>query len=506
MPQTGVYLKRIVMRKLDKLVLGAFWGPFVVTFAVTEFIFLTRFILLYFDEIAGRDVGLDVYGRLFFYFSLMVVPVSMPLAVLLSSLMCFGNLGEFSELTAVKSAGISISRVIRPVAIVIFFITGFILWFNNTIQPWANLKGYSMLWDIKTTKATLAFKEGIFNDDLPNFSIKVSKKYADGSLKNVIIYNHSGNNGNRAVTIADSARTYMILDGKYLVFELFNGADYVEDVDKTSPNLNTTDFAKNAFRHKKEYINMRAFKMNPTDEEQFKNHAIMKSLGELRKDGDSLKANYDLAMKGMLQMAPQYYSYHLQPQSEVAKKMSRKWVDSLVTAREKAFYGTKNVRPDQLTNALNSAKSRFTAIETDELLMYDRRKNIYKNDLEWNHKFTSAISCLVMFLIGAPLGSIIKKGGFGLPVLVAIIFFILMYVLTIQGDKYAKEGTMWVPLGAWMSNLVLFGFGVYFMIKALNDSRLFEADVYRIAFNRWKEKFEAWRETAPVIGKKRELS
>ncbi|MBO9639529.1 MAG: LptF/LptG family permease, partial [Siphonobacter aquaeclarae] len=153
-----------------------------------------------------------------------------------------------------------------------------------------------------------------------------------------------------------------------------------------------------------------------------------------------------------------------------------------------------------------SAKSRFTAIETDELLMYDRRKNIYKNDLEWNHKFTSAISCLVMFLIGAPLGSIIKKGGFGLPVLVAIIFFILMYVLTIQGDKYAKEGTMWVPLGAWMSNLVLFGFGVYFMIKALNDSRLFEADVYRIAFNRWKEKFEAWRETAPVIGKKRELS
>ncbi|PKK38307.1 hypothetical protein BWI96_00495 [Siphonobacter sp. SORGH_AS_0500] len=487
------------MRKLDKLVLKAFWGPFIVTFAVTEFIFLTRFILLYFDEIAGRDVGLDVYGRLFFFFSLMVVPVSMPLAVLLSSLMCFGNLGEFSELTAVKSAGISLGRVIRPVAVVMLFITGFILWFNNTVQPWANLKGYSLLWDIKTTKATLSFKEGVFNNDLPGYSIKVSKNYENGSLKNVLIYDHAESNGNRHVTIADSARTYTILDGGYLVFELFNATDYVEDVDKSSGDGNTTDFAKNAFKHTKKYINMRSFQMTKTDEDQFKNHAIMKSISQLSMDGDSLKNNYELAIKGLVSMARQYYSYHLQPLSETAQKMPNRWVDSLITAREKLPL----VKSTDITaSALSSAKSRLTSIETDDLLMYDRRKNIYKNELEWNHKFTTAISCLVMFLIGAPLGSIIKKGGFGLPVLVAIVFFILMYVLTIQGDKYAKEGTMWVPLAAWMSNLVLFGFGIYFLMKALNDSRLFEADVYSIAFNRLKEKVMNWKSQTTLFKKK----
>ncbi|OZI08548.1 permease [Siphonobacter sp. BAB-5385] len=490
------------MRKLDKLVLKAFWGPFLVTFAVTEFIFLTRFILLYFDEIAGRDVGFDVYGRLFFYFGLMVVPVSMPLAVLLSSLMCFGNLGEFSELTAVKSAGISVGRVIRPISVVIVFITGFILWFNNTIQPWANLKGYSLLWDIKTTKATLSFKEGVFNNDLPGYSIKISKKYADGSLKNVLIYDHAENSGNRHVTVADSARTYTILGGTYLVFELFKGVDYVEDVDKSSGDGNTSDFAKNSFSHTKKFINMRSFKMTPTDEDQFKNHAIMKSIRQLSDDGDSLRRNYQLAVKSMVTMASQYYSYHFQTLGEGAKKMPTTWVDSLITAREKLPATLQN--SDLTASALSSAKSRLTSIETDDLLMYDRRKTMYKNDLEWNHKFTTAISCLVMFLIGAPLGAIIKKGGFGLPVLVAIIFFILMYVLTIQGDKYAKEGTMWVPLAAWMSNLVLLGFGIYFLTKALNDSRLFEADVYRITLNRLKERFMAWREKTPLFKKKSE--
>ncbi|MFT4033733.1 MAG: LptF/LptG family permease [Siphonobacter sp.] len=477
------------MKKLDKLVLKAFWGPFIVTFAVTEFIFLTRFILLYFDEIAGRDVGLDVYGRLFFFFSLMVVPVSMPLAMLLSSLMCFGNLGEFSELTAVKSAGISIGRAIRPVAFAAIFITGFILWFNNTVQPWANLKGYSLLWDIKTTKATLSFKEGIFNDDLPGYSIKVSKKYADGSLKNVLIYDHSDNSGNKHVTVADSARTYTILGGQYLVFELFNGLDYVEDADKSVPNINTTDFVKNSFTHTKKFINMRAFNMNRTDEEQFKNHAIMKSLPALSKDEDSLRKSYNLVMRSMQITASQYYMYAFQPVRESAEKIKGKWIDSLIT-HHKIDANTLDIIT---SSAMNSAKSRLTSIETDDLLMYDRRKNIYKTELEWHHKFTTAISCLVMFLIGAPLGSIIKKGGFGLPVLVAIIFFILMYVLTIQGDKNAKEGTMWVPLAAWLSNAVLLGFGIYFMVKSLNDSRLFEADVYRIAFNRWKERLEAWK-------------
>jgi lipopolysaccharide export system permease protein len=491
-----------MLKRIDKLVLGAFWGPFLVTFAVTEFIFLTRFILLYFEEIAGKDIGLATYGQLFWYFGLIMVPLSMPLAVLLSSLMCFGNLGEFSELTAIKSAGISITRAIRPVLLICVGITGFIFWFSNQVQPWANLKGYSLLYDIKMTKATMNIKEGIFYNELPRRSLKVAKKFPDNkTLKGLVIYDHTDSNGNRRVITADSAQMYTILGNKYLVFELFDGYDYTEDVDKTSPNVNQTDFTRNAFKHARQVIDLRAFEMSRTDEDQFRSHAIMKDIAELGEASDSLRKDLTQSRKNTVVSSPQYYQYHMSAQRTQRDTLQGSWVDSLLQKKAPIYQ-----QAQWMSNALSSAKTRLSSIETDLVILGDKEKQIYRNDLEWHHKFTQAVACLVMFLIGAPLGAIIKKGGFGLPVLVAIIFFILMYVITIQGDKMAKEGVAWVPLAAWLSNAVLFGFGVFFLIKAINDSRLFEADVYRIAFNRWRGRVQEWRRTTPWLQKKVKVS
>lgn len=480
------------MKKLDKLVLGAFWGPFLVTFAVTEFIFVTRFVLLYFDEIAGRDVGPTVYARLLLYFGLIAVPTSLPLSVLLASLMCFGNLGEFSELTAIKSAGISTWRFIRPVGVATVLIAGIVLWFNDRVQPWANLKGFSLLWDVKTTKATLDFKPGIFNNELPGLSIKVSDKSPDGrTLRRVLIYDHRQADGNRMVSIADSARMYFLHQGQYLVFELFSGHDYAEDTDKTPPNLNTTDFIRNGFGHKKIVVRMQGFRISRTDEEQFRSHAIMKSIGELQRDGDSLRSEYGRAVRGLMEQTPRYFTYHLSRPGTALQPGP--WTDSLLRLPVPVYR-----RAELLGNAVAAARSRLSGIETDVLVMDERMKTLRKNDFEWHRKFTSALSCLVVFLIGAPLGSIIKRGGFGMPVLVAILFFILMYVLNTQGEKLAREGSLNVIAAAWLSDAVLLAFGLYFLSQASKDARLFEAEAY----TRWLGRARSlWQSRSAVLKK-----
>jgi lipopolysaccharide export system permease protein len=488
------------MKKIDKLVLKSFWGPFLVTFSVTEFIFIMRFIMLYFEEIAGKDIGLATYAELLFYCSVITVPVSMPLAVLLSSLMSYGNLGEFFELTAIKSAGISVMRAFRPIGVVVVVLTGFVFWYNNRVMPIANLKFYSLLYDVKTKKAALNIKEGIFYTDLPGYRIKADKKFPDQkTLKGLVIYDHTQmNTGNRRVMLADSAQMYTILNDRYLVFELFNGNDYLEDPDRSSPNVDQSDFTRTRFGHTTLTMNLKSFDLKKTDEDQFRYAAIMKTLGELKGESDSLKGDLESSLKTMVFSAPRYYLYHLSPPPAKFQTLygNGKWVDSLLRKPLSPWQ-----RGPQISSALSQAKNNLSWAETNEALMQDKQIRVNKTDLEWHHKFTTAIACLVMFLIGAPLGSIIKKGGFGLPVLVAIIFFILMYVLTIQGDKLAKEGRAWVPAAAWASNAVLLGFGLFFLKRAREDSRLFEADVYRIYFNRLAQRFRERRETLRMLKK-----
>ena len=480
-----------MIKKIDKLILKSFWQPFFMTLAVVIFIFLMRLIIAYFADLFGKDLGIEIYLKLFFYFSLITIPIALPLAMLLSTLMTYGNLGEYFELTAIKSAGISITRAMLPMFVVTVFISIFAFWFNNVALPWANLKGYSLLYDIKTTKTTLNIKEGIFYTDLPGYSIKVAKKYPDNkTLKNIVIFDHTKNNGDMHVTMADSAQMYSIMNKQYLIFELFNGNDYTEDADKTGV-ADVTDMSTHSFKKSKVIMSLAAFDMHKTEEDQFKHHQMMRGISELSYDSDSLKKAYKFMKEGFFMNASSYYTYemkHIAKDSKIGNNLStqknKHKLDSIVNKRlTRLTFPTQNI-----DFALGQANNIYSYNETNYVTLVSKKEDSHRTDLEWHHKFTNAIAVFVMFLIGAPLGGIIKKGGFGLPVVIAIIFFIMMYVMTQQGDKAAKESRLAVQVGAWISNLVLFIFGLYFLKKAQNDSRLFEADVYAVYFNRFKEK------------------
>lgn len=493
------------MKKIDKLVLGSFWGPFFLTLGVVIFIFLMRLLMFYIDDFVSKDLDMATFGRLLFYFALLTIPTALPLAVLLSSLMTFGNLGEFFELTAMKSAGISLTRAMRPLLIVAIGISAFSFWFNNSVSPWANLKGYSLLYDIKTAKATLNLKEGIFYNDLPGYSIKVDhkikapKESKNGDLlKGLVIYKHPTNgleSGNREIILADSGRMYMDKDRTYLTFQLFNGNDYQEYSDNNSinyassgPNAKGAQFMRNGFKDYRLVISLESFGIKRTDENQFEYHEYMKNLRELTTLTDSLRKDYAKTSLGVASTSRQYYNYQFKADAVTNQKKLTygKWVDSLLAKQSVP-------RPDLVQMALGQAQNSLSYATSNVVYLTDKEKNVWKYQLETHHKFTQAVSVFVMFLIGASMGAIIKKGGFGLPVLVSIVFFIFLYVLTLQGDKYAKDGLLWVPLGAWLANLVLFPIGLVLMQRARHDSRLFDKDVYVIAWERMKRKWQEFR-------------
>jgi len=472
------------LRKIDKLVLQAFAGPFFLTLIVVIFIFLLRLLLFYFADLFGKDLGIEVYFQLLFYFSLITLPLAMPLAVLMSSLMTFGKLGENFELTALKSAGISIIRIFRPIIALAVLFSVFMFWFTNIALPWANLKGWSLLYDIKTTKTTLNIKEGIFYTDLPGYAIKVTKKYPDNkTLKNVLIYDHTLNDGNRHVTIADSAKMYTILNKRYLVFELFNGKDYLEDADRGS-NLDQSDVAIHQFRKSKVVMSLDAFDLQKTDESQFSRNQIMRNNVELSYDADSLKKIINTIKNGYKASYNVYFLYFRKDPSIALKtlKHNTSWVAARINKLDSGIVNKPKIKSDAFQaaqNLISFGSSNKSAIDSQNL-------ELKKTNLEWHHKFTNSLAILVMFLIGAPLGAIIKKGGFGVPIVVAVSFFILMYIITQQGEKMAKEGKILLQIGAWMANIILGLIGFYFMRIALKDSRLFEWDVYKMYWENLK--------------------
>ncbi|GAB3278120.1 LptF/LptG family permease [Larkinella harenae] len=470
--------------------------------------------MFYIDQFVSKDVELVVFGKILVYFSLITVPIALPLAVLLSSLMTYGNLGEFFELTAMKSAGISLTRAMRPLLIVATCIAIFSFWFNNKVAPWANLKGYSLLWDIKSSKATLSIKEGIFYNDLPGYSIKADKK--DGEiLRGMVIYKHQENGietGNREIILADSGRMFTTPDKQYLIFELYNGNDYTEYTDNSNVSYASTGtqnqqgkFLRNGFQHYKLRISLESYGLKRTDEQQFEYHEYMKNLAELATLTDSLKKELKTSLATTATTSKQYYSYQFKQPAAAAVPVTTpasttgtpagppvvragKWIDSLLARPVEP-----RIQSETLDMALSQARNMLSYAESNQTYLKEKAKTVNRYELESHHKFTQAISCFIMFLIGAPLGAIIKKGGFGVPVLVSIIFFILLYVLTLTGDKYAKDGLVWVPAGAWMANVVLLPIGLYLMKQARNDSRLFDKDVYVIWWERTKKRYAAWR-------------
>jgi len=472
------------MSKIDKLVLKNFLGPFVLTTLVVVFIFLLRFLMLYFDDFVGKDLGLSTFLQLFSYFSLITVPVALPLSTLLASLMSFGNLGEHTELTALKSAGIPVSRIILPAMFFAVGISYFSYVYNDKVTPWANLKGYSLLYDIRTTKVTMNIQEGVFYREIPGYSIKAKEKLPDNeTMKDIMVYNHSERNGNKNVTVADSGRMYTMHNDAYLVMELFNGYNYSEQTN--SEVLNDTPFMRNKFKKNRMVFSMESFDIQRTSENQFKYHEYMKNIDELEATIDSAKNQIDKQTETQIKAVKSLSNYQFKNipvkyivdtvagDSTLKVIIPGPWVDVklenlLKSGRQPEIWSTARSTAQSFNSQLNQNFSMITA----------KRRDMYSADVERWHNYTFALACLAMFIIGASLGTIIKKGGFGVPVLIAISFFILYYVMMQLTDKNAREGIMKVVYAVWLPDVILLLIGLVFLSKATKDARLFDTDIY----------------------------
>jgi lipopolysaccharide export system permease protein len=474
------------MRKLDSLILRSFIGPFILTFVIVVFILLMVQMLRHFDDIIGKDLGFNVIGQLLFYFAIFTSPTALPLAVLLSCLTTFGNLGEHFELTAIKSAGISLTRTYRSILVVVIGLTILAFCVNNYLVPKAALRAYSLIFDIKQKKPALDLQEGVFYDGLNDVSIKVDRKFTNdaAALKGVVLYDHRKGDGNRDVIKADSGRMSTVLNERYLKVELFNGYNYregqSEEHDLTGKkNASASEpFTRSSFEKTQMIFDLSSFDFVRNSAEGFSGIGMMRNMRQLQTGMDSLHArirnqrlDYHRAIVGM-NSASQHS--RTRPSIELVRTFqTTKLVDSLFASE-----------PDItiLQSAGNRARQirSHTGTISDTLDNTARELRVYA--IQWHKILASSFACLVMFLIGAPLGSIIRKGGIGVPFLISILFFIIYFVLTMQFEKLARQDTVDVSAGAWTPDLIFLVAGLYFLRQARLDARVFDADAYQVLF------------------------
>ncbi|SMC89767.1 lipopolysaccharide export system permease protein [Pedobacter nyackensis] len=449
------------------------------------FILLMLFLFKYVDDLIGKGFEWYVILELMYYASAANVSMALPLSILLSSIMTFGTLGENYELVAIKSAGISLQKAMMPLLIVIIFLAISSFIFSDYMLPKANLKFGSLLWDIRNKKLSFLIKEGVFNNSIPGYSIRVDKKNDDGALHNVMIYDHTGNSGIAKIIVAKEGM--MSKDDNHLVLKLRDGVRYEESSGKSSSYNPRQELTRMRFKETDQKFDISSFKMSRTDEEGFRGNTQMLNLKGLTKKKDSLSRELDSINKFAALNVSSYYK-----QNNYTKGYTK------VVAKPKDIKGEiVNTIPGNqklmvLQSALDQANSVMQTTAGRMTDHADRVKNIIKVEIEYQKKFTLAASCLLLFFIGAPLGAIIRKGGLGLPVVVAIVFFLIYHIIATVAEKSATQGSLTPFFGMWLAIIILSPLGAFLTYKATVDSALFDVNYFKQVvvnfFKRFKKK------------------
>ena len=472
------------MKKLYKYILKSFIGTFIFTFFVAVFILLMQFLWTYLDDLVGKGLGFDVLGKLMFYTAITFVPMAMPLAILLSSLMCFGNLGEFYELVAMKASGISVWKIMRPLLIfsIVMSITAFV--FSNNVLPVATLKSKTLLRDVRKQKMSFDIPEGMFYKGIDGYTIRAGKKGADGStLYDMMIYDHTAYKGNVKVTIADSATIALAPSQKEVVFTLYDGYNYNEVTDdkeyRSKRPFETMKFDK-------QYISfdISDFDMTESDGSAFKGHQSMMNINQLIVAIDSLELNtedrhesYKKSFKNRLQ--------HLSSKDIVSKNHNKAELDTISVFKWPLLDNFSEKEQSSIVNMARSAvKNQVDNIEMNIKDFERQGTNIRKHQQVLHEKFSLSIACLLFFFIGAPLGAIIRKGGLGLPIVISVVFFVIYYVITITSQRIAIAGDIHIFLGVWLSSIIILPIGIFLTIKATTDSALLDGESWKKTFRK----------------------
>ena len=480
-----------MLKKMDIYVLKNFLGIFFMTFAICCFILLMQLLWMRINDIVGKGVEIIVLLEFLFYALLSVVPMALPLAILLASLMTFGNLGEKFELTAMKSAGISLFRIMRPLTIFIACVCVGAFFFSNNVLPKTQMRFWALVFSLRQKAPELDIPTGEFYSGISGFNVYVRQKETrTGLLKNLMIYDYSNGFQNATVTVADSGRVYFTDDQKYLELCLYNGESFEnlsQQQQRATRTQESVPYRREMFKKKTLLIDFDT-EFSRYDESVMDDQHVSKNATELIHSMDSVNVlAHERSREQSAQMVNgKYFGREWKANRQVPpvnlKEEPKFDIDSAINRLDKA------TRLRVVNQAISKAKSQQDLITYNSIMLDDYQRYIRKHGIELQRKFTLAFACLIFFFIGAPLGAIIRKGGLGAPIVISVIMFIIYYIIDNAGYKLAREAIWPVWQGMWLSSFVLLPIGVFLTYKAATDSGLFNPEVWLKEYERIRAK------------------
>lgn len=470
-----------LIKKLDIFILKQYLQLFAGTFFICLFIFLMQFVWLYMTDLVGKGLGIKVLARFMFYASMSLVPLALPLSLLLTSLITFGNLGEKLELLAMKAAGISLLRIVRPVLIFVIMMSAGSFYFQNIVKPYATRELSRLLYSMRQKSPELEIPEGVFYNEIPGYNLFVEHKdLKTGMLYGIMIYTQGTDFDDTQIVLADSGRLQSTADQGHLQLTLYDGERF-RNMQNTGGAMDRSaiPYLRETFKEEVDLIPFESG-LNLMDASAFGGDARAKNLTQLTRGVDSL--THEIDSMGRAQYASFEYMFFTRVdtalQARVEAKEEKVPFDTL-------YAGMNDVQRAQAYR-LASDKVRTGATQTDMLKEYSEQQNrgLRMHKLEQQAKFSLTLACLIFFFIGAPLGAIIRKGGLGVPVVVSVVIFIFYYMINASGEKMAKGGSLDPFFGQWLSSIVLIPIASWLTWKANQDSAVFNFEAYQMFFSR----------------------
>ena len=487
------FMRMLGIKKLDTFIFKSFALLFAGTFFICLFIFMMQFLWRYVDDLVGKGLEMTLLAQFFFYSALTLVPLSLPLAILLASLITFGNFGERYELLAMKAAGVSLFRIMRPLIVFSVFLACVSFYFQNVIAPKAQTKLWTLLVSMRQKSPEVDIPEGVFYDEIPDYNLYVkSKDRETGMLYGLMIYNFSDGFDNAHVIVADSGSLEMTADKEHLYLHLYSGEQF-ENLKAQTASAQNVPYRRETFREKHSIIAFDA-NFNMVDAGFMSDQSISKDMLQLRASIDSMTVAGDSVGRSYFKGTQANYERKL-TQADSLKLAThpalRVNVDSLFAAQ------TLLKKKDILKAALRQAENTGNDWEYKSFSLTENDKRIRKHWTEWHKKITVSLACVIFFFIGAPLGAIIKKGGLGMPVVVSVLIFIIYYIIDNTGYKMARDGNWEIWQGMWISTFVLMPVGAFITYKSNKDSVVFNADTYI----EWLKRLVGIRATRHIVKK-----
>ncbi|MDD3872456.1 MAG: LptF/LptG family permease [Bacteroidales bacterium] len=484
------------MKRLHRYIIRSFIGPWILTFVLAMIVLILQFVWKYIDELVGKGLSWTIISELFLYLSAQLIPMALILSVLLASIMTFGNLGEHSELSAIKSSGVSLTRIMSPLLVLVIILMIGTAMFSDRVVPRANQKFFALMISIRQQRPEFDIKERQFVNDtrLEGYTLRIGKRTNQNNiLHDIMVYDHTAKAGNVSVTVADSGHLVMTQDRKNLLLTLYNGYSYAERLDENNRITPNKPLQRNRFEMQQFLFNLPGSDLERIDEELYKANYRVKTMNELSDYVSALyrdlryhrdKLSKDLMLTQLFRLDDKSDPRLPLTARQDSLALLRVNIDSLMDTAD------ANSRRVAIGHALSYARSAHNLVTAGRERDQSKLRWIYRHQVEWHRKLTLAVACLIFFLIGAPLGAIIRKGGLGTPVVISTIFFIFYYVISLASEKYAQAGVLPVILGMWSSTIILLPLGIFLTIKTTRDSAIMNPDSYGLLLRKMTRLFK----------------